>query len=257
MQNSVKALVDEVNAILAQIDTLTAYNAGHQDLGSPGRRRLAPLAAQLPAEHGLPGLTTPRWPIVGLQTDRYGKLVFDADQVRHGVRRRPGARSPRSSPRRTVDGLRRPGRDHRRQGERQVHRHHHRRHHRPHLGDHASSRTTSTTGTPPRAASYDAPAPVHRPRDGDEPDDQPVQLARRTDQVPIRIIVTAKEGKTMMMTDARAAYMDASVATADPSTAAGDALRPTRRSTYSAPSTRRSPATTRRRTASWSTPRRS
>ena len=34
------------------------------------------------------------------------------------------------------------------------------------------------------AAAYDAHPPVHRPRDGAEPDEQPVQLARRPDLVP-------------------------------------------------------------------------
>ena len=161
-------------------------------------------------------MTTPRWPT---SASRPTATASSSSTPTSSPRRTPPTRPLVASKftSGTVDGFAARVADHRRQGERQVHRHDHRRHHRPHLGDQGAPGQHRQLGHTPRAASYDAPEPVHRPRDGDEPDEQPVELARRTDQVPIRIIVKAKEGKNMMMTDARAAYMDASVATADPS----------------------------------------
>ena len=55
VQSSVKAMVDGVNAILTQIDTLTSYNADTKTSGPLAGDAVAPLAAQQPAERGLPG----------------------------------------------------------------------------------------------------------------------------------------------------------------------------------------------------------
>jgi flagellar hook-associated protein 2 len=73
---SVKSLVEAVNATLSQIDSLSSYNAASKTSGplatAPGVRQLRNelLNSVYPADNtSMAGL--------GLQTDRYGKLVFD------------------------------------------------------------------------------------------------------------------------------------------------------------------------------------
>ncbi len=79
VQNSVKAMVDGVNAILTQIDTLTSYNADTKTSGPlAGDASLRTLRNSL-LNAVYPGDNT-TMADVGLQTDRYGKLVFDADK---------------------------------------------------------------------------------------------------------------------------------------------------------------------------------
>ena len=73
---SVKSLVEAVNATLAQIDSLSSYNAASKTSGplatAPGVRQLRTelLNAVYPADNT-------SMADLGLQTDRYGKLVFD------------------------------------------------------------------------------------------------------------------------------------------------------------------------------------
>jgi len=79
VQSSVKAMVDGVNAILTQIDTLTSYNADTKTSGPlAGDASLRSLRNSL-LNAVYPGDNT-TMADVGLQTDRYGKLVFDADK---------------------------------------------------------------------------------------------------------------------------------------------------------------------------------
>ena len=77
IQDKVKSLVDNVNAILTQIDSLTAYNASTKTSG--------PLAGDASLRDLRTNLLNAVYPAdntsmasVGLQTDRTGKLVFDA-----------------------------------------------------------------------------------------------------------------------------------------------------------------------------------
>jgi flagellar hook-associated protein 2 len=78
VRDAVKSLVDNVNAVLTQIDTLTAYDSTAKG-ALPGDALLRDLRSDLlsavyPADGGtMAGL--------GLQTDRYGKLVLDQDKL--------------------------------------------------------------------------------------------------------------------------------------------------------------------------------
>jgi flagellar hook-associated protein 2 len=75
----VKAFVDAVNGVLSTIDGLTAYNATTQASGAlAGESGLRELRSNLTnALFPSDGTTLAD---LGLQTDRYGKLVFDADK---------------------------------------------------------------------------------------------------------------------------------------------------------------------------------
>jgi flagellar hook-associated protein 2 len=77
VQDKVKALVDNVNALLTQIDSLTSYNSAAKKSG--------PLAGETSLRELRTNLLNAVYPSdntsmasVGLQTDRNGKLVFDA-----------------------------------------------------------------------------------------------------------------------------------------------------------------------------------
>jgi flagellar hook-associated protein 2 len=76
MSASVKALVDAVNSALGDIDTLTAYNATTKTSGA-----LASDGATRQVRNALFDTVYPpdksTLASVGIQTDRYGKLVFD------------------------------------------------------------------------------------------------------------------------------------------------------------------------------------
>ncbi|SDS43180.1 flagellar hook-associated protein 2 [Nocardioides scoriae] len=78
MQNKVKALVDQVNAALSTIDSLTNYDAGTKTSG--------PLAGDSAVRSLRNALLDSIYPAdgsslasIGLQTDRSGKLVLDSD----------------------------------------------------------------------------------------------------------------------------------------------------------------------------------
>lgn len=79
VKNSVKALVDQVNALLTSIDTQTAAktstSAAGVLAGDPTARSLRSAVLNT-----IFGDSTTSMAQYGLQTDRYGKLVFDADK---------------------------------------------------------------------------------------------------------------------------------------------------------------------------------
>jgi flagellar hook-associated protein 2 len=79
VKSSVSALVDQLNAMLTSIDAATAVTtsttAAGALVGDPTARSLR--SALLDTVFG--SATTGSMAAVGIQTDRYGKLVFDAD----------------------------------------------------------------------------------------------------------------------------------------------------------------------------------
>jgi flagellar hook-associated protein 2 len=76
VKDSVKSLVDAVNAALTQIDSLSSYNAASKTAGPlAGNAGVRALRNEL-LNSIYPGDDT-SMAGVGLQTDRYGKLVFD------------------------------------------------------------------------------------------------------------------------------------------------------------------------------------
>ena len=91
----------------------------------------------------------PRWPTLGIQTDRYGKLVFDEATFAKAYAADPAARrrAVHHAARTGHDGwaARRAGR--REGGQRPGRRHHHLRDQRPHSRRSTGSATTSTPGT--------------------------------------------------------------------------------------------------------------
>ena len=215
VQDSVKAMVDGVNAILTQIDSLTSYNADTKTSGPlAGDASLRSLRNSL-LNAVYPGDNT-TMADVGLQTDRYGKLVFDADKFATAYAADPALVASKFTSG-TVDGF----------AARVAT-----------IADKASDKYTGTI----TAAITGHTSEIKELQDNIDNWDTRLELRRTTLQnqftaletamnqmtsqsswlagqikLPIRIIVKAKEGKNMMMTDARAAYMDASVATADPS----------------------------------------
>src|SRR4051794_12513322 len=77
VQDKVKSLVDNINALLTQIDSLTSYNSSTKSSG--------PLAGEASLRDLRTNLLNAVYPSdktslasIGLQTDRSGKLVFDA-----------------------------------------------------------------------------------------------------------------------------------------------------------------------------------
>jgi flagellar hook-associated protein 2 len=79
VKNSVKALVDQVNALLTSIDTQaaakTSTSAAGVLAGDPTARSLRSALLNTVFGDGTTSLAQ-----YGIQTDRYGKLVFDADK---------------------------------------------------------------------------------------------------------------------------------------------------------------------------------
>ena len=74
-KDAVKSLVDNVNALLTQIDSLTSYGTGGAKGAMSGDVTLRSLRSSL-LNAVYPGDNT-TLASVGVQTDRYGKLVFD------------------------------------------------------------------------------------------------------------------------------------------------------------------------------------
>ncbi len=90
LTTSVKGLVDAVNAAMAEIDKITGYNAGTKKSGALAgdtavrALRTALLNSVYPGDGGsMAG--------VGLQTDRYGKLVFDETKFKTALSADPTA----------------------------------------------------------------------------------------------------------------------------------------------------------------------
>jgi flagellar hook-associated protein 2 len=78
VQDKVKSLVDNVNALLTQIDSLTSYNSTSKTSGPlAGEPSLRALRTNLLNAVYPPDNTS--LSSIGLQTDRNGKLVFDPD----------------------------------------------------------------------------------------------------------------------------------------------------------------------------------
>jgi flagellar hook-associated protein 2 len=103
VKESVKSLVEAVNATLAQIDSLSSYNAATKTAGPlTGSSSVRELRAELlnsiyPTDgSSLAG--------VGLQTDRYGKLVFDEAKFSAAYAADPAAVAARFTSG-TVDGF--------------------------------------------------------------------------------------------------------------------------------------------------------
>lgn len=90
MTASVKGIVDSINAALAKIDSLTAYNSTTKTSG--------PLAGDASVRALRNSLLTSIYPgdgstlaDEGIQLDRYGKLVFDADKFKAAYAADPAA----------------------------------------------------------------------------------------------------------------------------------------------------------------------
>ncbi len=90
MTASVKGIVDSINAALAKIDSLTAYNSTTKSSG--------PLAGDASVRALRNSLLTSIYPgdgtslaDEGIQLDRYGKLVFDADKFQAAYAADPSA----------------------------------------------------------------------------------------------------------------------------------------------------------------------
>jgi flagellar hook-associated protein 2 len=103
VKDNVKALVDAVNAALADIDSLSSYNASTRTSG--------PLAANSAVRQLRNDLLSAVYPSdgssmadVGLQTDRYGKLVFDEEKFAAAYAADPASVAARFT-NGTVDGF--------------------------------------------------------------------------------------------------------------------------------------------------------
>lgn len=90
MTASVKGIVDSINAALAKIDSLTSYNSATKTSG--------PLAGDASVRALRNSLLTSIYPgdgstlaDEGIQLDRYGKLVFDADKFKAAYAADPAA----------------------------------------------------------------------------------------------------------------------------------------------------------------------
>lgn len=86
----VKSFVDAINAALSQIDTLTAYNAATKTSGT--------LAGESALREVRSNLVNAIYPAdgssladIGLQTDKYGKIVFDSDKFAAALKANPDA----------------------------------------------------------------------------------------------------------------------------------------------------------------------
>jgi flagellar hook-associated protein 2 len=82
MTDKVKAFVDAVNGVLDEVSSLTAYNAATKSSGPlAGDATLRDVRNRLIATvaGGVGGKSLAPY---GIQTDRYGKLVFDADKFK-------------------------------------------------------------------------------------------------------------------------------------------------------------------------------
>jgi flagellar hook-associated protein 2 len=90
MSTSVKALVDAVNSVLDGIDKLTAYNSTTKTSGA-----LASDGATREVRNALLNTVYPTdgssLAAVGIQTDRYGKLVFDETAFKAAYANDPAA----------------------------------------------------------------------------------------------------------------------------------------------------------------------
>ncbi len=101
VKDSVKSLVDNVNALLTQIDSLTSYSSTSKGAmaGDVTLRELRTslLNSVYPDDHSTMA-------DVGVQTDRYGKLVFDQDKFNTAYAADPAAVAAKFTSG-TVDGF--------------------------------------------------------------------------------------------------------------------------------------------------------
>ena len=194
-QASVKALVDQLNALLTTIDTQTAYGTGTTAKGVlAGDAAARGVRDQLLST--VFGTGTTSMAGVGIQTDRYGKLVLRRGGVRQGVRRRPGRR------RRPVHPRDRPGhagwaarlQDVAKAASDPVNGTITSADHRPPVDHRPARRRHRRLGHPPGAAAHLADPAVHRARDRALHPAEPGQLAGRPDLLPQLLLVVTTEG---------------------------------------------------------------
>jgi flagellar hook-associated protein 2 len=105
LSDSVKAMVESVNAVLSEINTLTAYDATTKKSGLlGGDSTLRTVRNQLleSVTHGIGGESLAPY---GIQTDRSGKLVFDEEKFKAAYAADPAKTSAMFGGTDTADGL--------------------------------------------------------------------------------------------------------------------------------------------------------